>query len=586
MRIKEILFILISGVLMFASVPLTVFAEENSNKDSGDFSTKDEVIYGKLDANGITKSMYVVNSFHITEPGEIMDYGDYANVRNLTDLTDIEQQGANDIRFQAEDEEFYYQGELDNAPLPWDISITYFLDGEEIAPRDLLGKSGELDIHIETSANESVDPVFFEYYLLQISLVFDPLIFDDIQAPKGTEANEGKNKLVTFTVLPEQEEEFIISTQVTNLEMDPIEIAATPANIGIDDPDVGEMKDEMKTLADAISDLHSGMADFQEGVADYKEGADELSQGSSEYQTGITELDQSSDELVGGSQQILEGLQEISAAIDDGSEMPDLGELEELPEGFYEMANDLRAFAELLDQLEEAIDNIEGIDQEEIVKVYKALENSDADQSVFKVLEQLEETHKIALTIKDINKKIPGDLAEIVRNMADQLDRIAKGLTEAMDDLDLLDDLVELQEGLMSLASEYESFHSGLLTYTDGVHELASSYNEIDQGVTGLADGAAALYDGASELHDGTKELHEETSDLPSQMQSEIDKFMEDFDYSNFDPTSFVSDKNENIGVVQFVLQTEEITMDDDEEEVEEKEEEKSLWQKFLDLFR
>src|SRR5699024_11585979 len=101
----------------------------------------------------------------------------------------------NEVHFEAESkQDFFYQGTLDNQALPWNISITYVLDGEEIKPIELAGKSGQLEIQIETSENTKVDPVFFEYYLLQIEMTLDPLHFGHIQAPEGTEANDGRSE--------------------------------------------------------------------------------------------------------------------------------------------------------------------------------------------------------------------------------------------------------------------------------------------------------------------------------------------------------------------------------------------------------
>src|SRR5699024_3093762 len=132
MRMKKWLIIIVSGLLVFAAFPITAFSDENSDKESpdidkgpGNYSAKDEVIYGKTEANGNINNMYVVNSFHITEPGEIIDYGDYTTVRNLTDLSDIKQTSDGEVHFQTEEEEFYFQGELKNQALPWDIEITY-----------------------------------------------------------------------------------------------------------------------------------------------------------------------------------------------------------------------------------------------------------------------------------------------------------------------------------------------------------------------------------------------------------------------------------------------------------------------------
>src|SRR5699024_1898032 len=119
----------------------------------------------------------------------------------------------------------------------------------------------------------------------------------------------------------------------------------------------------------------------------------------------------------------------------------------------------------------------------------------------------------------------------------------------------------------------------------EGVHELNQSYNEIDSGINELTYGASSLKDGVTELQEGTQALEEETADLPHDMESELDELMEEFDFSDFEPTSFVSDKNEKVDVVQFVLQTEKIKPSEPEKSTEE-EEEKSLWDRFLDLFR
>src|SRR5699024_1962140 len=200
-RMNNGLIITVITLLVFSLFPITSFAEENtdnevdgSNESSGKFSTKDEVIYGKLDGHGKINNMYVVNTFHTTKAGKIIDYGDYGDIRNLTDLSAIDQKNGNEIHFQADEEDFYYQGELTNLVLPWDISIDYVLDGKKVNASELAGQTGALEIQITTTENKTVDSTFFENYLMQVSVSLDPTIFSNIQAPKGTEANEGKNK--------------------------------------------------------------------------------------------------------------------------------------------------------------------------------------------------------------------------------------------------------------------------------------------------------------------------------------------------------------------------------------------------------
>src|SRR5699024_8546330 len=152
--------------------------------------------------------------------------------------------------------------------------------------------------------------------------------------------------------------------------------------------------------------------------------------------------------------------------------------------------------------------------------------------------------------------------------------------------LENLNDLAELQKDLSTLASEYKSFHTGLVSYTGGINSLATSYAKLDHGLQELSGGTSELDRGAKELHDGTNELQQNTSDLPNQMQLELEELMEEFDFSDFKPKSFVSNENKNVNVVQFVLKTERIEMEEPDTTDGAEVEEKGFWDRFLDLFR
>src|SRR5699024_9454529 len=142
MNKKRIWISIICSILLFSLLPNTVIAKSTTSE--GKYDAKDEVIYGNLNGNGKVEELYVVNSFSISKPGQIADYGDYQGIRNLTDLSKIDLSNQK-VTFQAKAEEYYYQGELKKTPLPWDISITYLLDGKEVKPNELAGKSGHLD---------------------------------------------------------------------------------------------------------------------------------------------------------------------------------------------------------------------------------------------------------------------------------------------------------------------------------------------------------------------------------------------------------------------------------------------------------
>jgi len=608
-------FIVICSCLLIISVfPSDVSADTDNDVDDDEenqstegYASKDEVIYGKLDSNGQTNNMYVVNTFHETNKGTLIDHGPYTHVRNLTDLTDISMSD-DKVELEGNGSEFYYQGQLEQQALPWDITIDYLLDGEKINPDELAGKSGEIEIRIRTKENDSVDPVFFNYYLQQISVTLDPEKFDNIQAPEGIKANEGKKQAITFSVMPEEESELIITADVEKFELDPIEINALPANIAMEDPDFGSLTGQFKTLSDAISDLHTGTEQLNSGISELNEGASELSNGSSEYREGIHSLDSQSDELTGGSKQIKDALGLINQKLNKDIDIPDLGNLEDIPDAMYEFAKSMHQAADGLRDLKEKYDDaISGLEEplqkidnldlsdEEMQSLLEALEESDVNDETINKLKEMKEAvdevnqalddRKVLETLNDISERL-GKLIKRIDGTANEVETTAKEVEKGLDEFDSEAGIEQIQDGIATLNKEYNAFHEGLLSYTNGVGELASSYDELDNGVQSLADNTPSLYEGSSELEEGTKELEDKTDDLPGDVESEINEKLEEFDFSDFEPVSFVSDKNEDIEVVQFVLQTDSIKIPEAEtDDTEEKEEKESIWQRFLGLF-
>lgn len=603
-KIKKILLVLTAMILVLPSFLATVSAndsnsEESSSEKNGEVSSKDEVVYANLSATGDRQKIYVVNTLDIKKEGKVVDYGSYSSLKNLTDLAELEQKDKK-VQLSAPEGKFYYQGNLDEEPLPWDIAISYTLDGKQISPEDLAGKDGHVEIQIETSANEKVNPVFFENYLLQISIPMDSSVFTNIKAPDGMVANNGKNKQVTFTVMPENEGKLAVEADAANFELSGIDIAGAPQSMSIDSPDAGEMTGEMKTLSDAISELNDGVAELSSGVSELNNGAGELEDGSSQYKNGISDLAGSSAELVSGSREIEKALETMSNSLGNAGEIDTSG-MDQLVDGLAGISGGLGDTKDGLAALKQnyksaygALDSaMEAIPSYTLTKEeFAALKSSDADQEV---VGKLIETYTAAQTakgtyaeVKQAFAAVDGTLQGVIDALAEMqrnLDAMAGELSSSLEKMDSAGGFAELQEGIAALSSNYKTFHSGLEDYTSGVSQLSSSYQELHTGVAGLADGTEELENGAGELHDGTNELHESTSDLPGQMTEEIDQMISEFDKSDFEAVSFVSDKNENVNSVQFVLKTESIKYEEPETAEKPVEEEKGFWARLKDLF-
>ncbi|QDP39497.1 YhgE/Pip domain-containing protein [Radiobacillus deserti] len=604
-RIRKVLLVFLTIMLVLPSLLVSAASDEKDSKDEptgkGSYSSKDEVVYGKLTANGDTKDAYVVNVFHVEEAGQILDYGSYTTLKNLTNTSELVQTN-NQVEFAAPEGKFYYQGNMNEQPLPWDITITYLLDGKEIEPEALAGKDGHVKIIITTSENEDVDSVFFENYLLQVSLSLNLDLFQHIEAPDGMLANAGKNKQVSFTVMPEKEEKLVVEADVVDFELQGIDISAVPSSMPIDSPNIENMTGDLETLSDAIQDVNDGVAELENGVVELNNGVKELRSGSAQYKDGMSAIDASSSELVNGSQSIRQALEQINASLANSSEDMNMGDMKQLGEQLEQIANSLQNTSKDLSSLKESYAKdygrlsraIEDIPNSELTQAEKnQLYSSSANRSV---VDQLIQTHEAAQAVKETYFAVKQNLAAVtgklekasasLTTMARNLEGIAGMLTSPPEGADLAQSLSKLQGGIDQLASQYRGFHSGLIEYTGGVHQLSSSYVEMHQGISQLAGGTGELENGVSELHDGTSELAVSTNDLPNEMKKEVNEMMAKYDNSDFKAVSFVSPKNEKINSVQFVLKTESIEQEEKEETEEAVEEEKGFWDKLLDLFR
>ncbi|WP_196121245.1 YhgE/Pip domain-containing protein [Anaerobacillus alkaliphilus] len=571
-----------------------------AEKAEGELASKDEVVYANLHANGELHEIYVVNILEVIKAGTILDYGKYSSVTNLTDLSEIEQVDGT-VLIDAPEGKYYYQGNMkESGQLPWDIKVSYLLDGTVLSPEELAGKDGHVEINIFTSANENADRVFFENYLLQVSLTLDPDIFRNIETNDGMTVNVGKNKQITFSVMPDRDAKLIIQADAVDFELQGIEIAAIPMSMSIDTPDIDEMTEDMKTLTSAIKELNEGVGKLNDGVTELNDGVTSLRNGSKQYQDGMTSISDASGELVDASDAINEALATISHSLTN-SEGMDLTELKNLPGGLSQIANGLNETANGLSTLREnytvvyqTLDSaIMAIPQYQITEQdIHGLYQSGANKVV---VDQLVETYTAALTaratysaVKEGFDAVHVTLQKVsgaINEMGGSLTSIANGLSSSLENMDDENSFAQLQEGLETLAINYREFHAGLVSYTGGVGQLSNSYNELHAGIIELSGGTAELEDGVGELYDGTNELYDATKDLPDQMQEEIDSMIAEYDRSDFEAVSFVSSENEKINSVQFVIKTESIKKVELETSKIEVVEEKGFWARLVQLF-
>ncbi|MEE0692893.1 MAG: hypothetical protein U0M33_08330 [Lachnospiraceae bacterium] len=142
----------------------------------------------------------------------------------------------------------------------------------------------------------------------------------------------------------------------------------------------------------------------------------------------------------------------------------------------------------------------------------------------------------------------------------------------------------ELADGVKTLLEGAKALKTGNSKLYSGTSELYDGTSQLYDGTVKLKDGAAELKDGTAELKDGTGEFADKTSDIDTQVENEIDKAVDEIAGGDYQPVSFVSDKNKNVDLVQFVMKTDPVKIEEEAEEEPETETE-SVMEKLKDLF-
>ena len=616
---------------------------ETTAAGDGEPSEKEEVIYVTLDASGELVSAYAVNSF---PGGEITDYGDYDSVRVLNTGDEIEyEDGAVNITTDAK--RIYYQGGLKKVELPWDISLTYRLDGKAVTAEEIAGKSGEAEIRFTVTQNEECAGTFYDDYALQASFTLPGEVFGDISAPDATVAAVGADRQLTYTLLPGEGIDTLITATAENFSLPAVSINGIHLNLNVDVNSDG-IKDQVGQLVDAASQLNSGASALYSGSQELQTGASGLLDGSESLQSGIAELDAgvaelqdglivmrdglnelyaSSGDLTSGAGQVYSGLAQVEAALDaldvDTSQIELLvTSAQALADGAQRAYDGAVALRNALST--SALDSalaangstytLSGLAQANLEAINELSQYASLFESV-----NMGQAYNDLVALLNGNASMLNGVSLYITAVGTEADALVSGLGElsagcsefnsAVIELSstvsgLLSQLVQLQTAIAQLTDGSAELAYGVDAYTAGVAQLVDGFGSVMSGVSALAEGSSELLSGSGELSAGAAELYSGVAELANgaqsmasgasalnsetsslDVQAEIDSLLADIGGSMEAPESFVDSRNGTIRAVQFVIQTEEISAPAEVAPPEPAAEEQSFWDKLLNLF-
>ena len=170
--------------------------------------TKEESVYVNAGADGsvtgITVSDWLKNA---GINGTISDKSTLKDIQNVKGEETFEQNGEG-LNWSAGSNDIYYQGTTDKE-LPVSVSLSYKLDGKEISPEELAGKSGKVEIHVKYTNHSSVrkkvngeQEKMYTPFLMATGVILPTEKFTDVEVDHGRIVNEGSNNIVVGFGVP------------------------------------------------------------------------------------------------------------------------------------------------------------------------------------------------------------------------------------------------------------------------------------------------------------------------------------------------------------------------------------------------
>ena len=400
-----------------------------------------------------------------------------------------------------------------------------------------------------------------------------------------------------------------------------------------------------ESLKNGSNSLDSGIVTLKSGVSTLDTGIKTLQTGMQSMQAGLNTLNNQSASLTNVSKQIKTALETIQDSLSDISVSND--KLEELTSAsgniksginnLFEGISTLRAnlnytqYKAIMSQNGLDIDSLKTSNQTTIEEcsnnisslqtiIAELSQEGGHDSQIAQLNQQISSLQNIIQILSVNSSSINGtesyinSVSEQVNNLyagADTLNNEYETFNTAIAELaqtltGFMAKLPELTSGINQLLANYENFDSGIGEYTDGVATIVSSYNQMLDGVSSLAsgskellngtetlssktsqffDGIAELCDGAKQLNNGTNELNSETEKMDEQLENQINEILSSIEGDETEMKSFVSEKNQNVDNVQFVIKTKAIEQKNIEKVPNEETTETSLWKKFIQLF-
>ncbi len=437
----------------------------------------------------------------------------------------------------------YYRADVQYSKdlLPFSYGLQWYLNGEEVDPSKIIGRTGTVKLVFSLRSNYKIDGTYVPF-LGMLNVSIDTQHASDIKTDSMPPMVVGSNYQVNGIVMAlDEEKSTYVIWHTTDFTYPDIKIVVMPHMMDVSLPD---MAGPMSELADNLQKLSKLPSAHEEIVKNmYKSidpgKVDQLAKGLLQMRDGVAkivdQLDKSLKEPENMDMSKLDdmekALRNIATALDGYHQI-----ISSLSDGHLKLIDGAKALHEGVINLKEGLDKT----HEGVVKLRQA--SLQIEEGSSKLVQAATTAYDVSLRLKNASHQLYGALGKLDMGLTSIVGALVKeegGLTfmangttgvPSLGELankvasvdgdmakalmmyqkvasDTLKAHIQVVDGLKTWKTSFVSVVNGMKDLYQGIDKLSSGLGNLNNGMVGLNTGVSQLSMGLSQLEKGTASL-------------------------------------------------------------------------------
>ena len=473
--------------------------------------TKNETIYSTLNYNGVIKKTTINTRLSDLEKGSVVDYTKLDDIKNINGREKFSLDSGT-LTWKSTGKDIFYQGKV-TEELPIKVTAKYYLNGEEVNPKKIKGKSGDVKIvYSFTNASYDKSSGMYTPFVVTTTSIINSDNNTDIDISNGKVVNTGTKNIVTGISAPglydsvglnelKDMDKVTITYNTTKFSMNEVYFVITPKLLS--EVDINTLS-KVDSLNSSLNTLQTGMNELQNGSSTLNDGAKKIENGTKSLNDGLKSANNGMQEVNSGASELNSKVTSINSLVNALVDIMTNGnstDSEVIERVNYEKQVINSYDATILPKIEKLqtlyLSNVQAINtlkttNESISQIYNgySLGNFKLDSTDTRQLPILSEYFTNLLTSQGMS-------SEEIKSTITNLTTVKK-----------------TYEGNLQLITLLEGNNQALLTSKDLIGTVSSKLSELNEGTNKLSNGTKQINDGLTKLYSGSNELLSGTVNL------------------------------------------------------------------------